>query len=283
MESSMHIKFWGVRGSVPSPGPTTIRYGGNTSCVSIDQGGGKILVLDAGTGIREMGKALEGRQADFFILLSHNHWDHIQGFPFFIPLYQSNRKIFIFPTLHGEEILCSLVEQMDGANSPINTEDLPSHYECVPRNPLNFLGNHGFTVSQIATNHPGGGHGYRIDSGNRSVVYITDNELEPPYQKTTDFEEFVRFCKDVDVLIHDSQYLEQDMPRKHGWGHSLVSQVQTLAAQAEVKHLILFHHDPDRTDKEIDTIQDSARSWFHKNKSNILCTAAFEGLELTVS
>ncbi len=278
----MIIKFWGVRGSIPSPGASTVRYGGNTPCVSIDPGSDKILVLDAGTGIREMGKAVAERITDIYILLSHNHWDHIQGFPFFIPLYRSNQKIYLFPTLHGEELLCSLVEQMDGAHFPVEQEIFASQYECVSHNPISFLLDQGFNISRIATNHPGGGYGYRIDNEGHSVVYITDNELIPPYKKVTEFDEFIPFCANADVLIHDAQYLEQDMPNKLGWGHSLVSQVCELAEAAEVRHLILFHHDPDRTDNEIDSIQETARARFKKNNLPIKCTAAFEGLELKI-
>jgi phosphoribosyl 1,2-cyclic phosphodiesterase len=282
MKPSMTIKFWGVRGSIPTPGASTVRYGGNTSCVSIDLGTDKILVLDAGTGIRELGKSLAKRIADIYILLSHNHWDHIQGFPFFILLYQKNQKIYAFPTLQGEELLCSLFDQMNGSYFPVNPEDLPSQYECVPRNAIGFLRNHGFNISRIATNHPDGGYGYRIDNEGRSVVYITDNELAPPYKGITAFDEFIRFCKQSDVLIHDSQYFDQDVPQKYGWGHSVVSKVCELAFAAEVKHLILFHHDPERTDKELDEIQEKARSWFQKNNRGIRCTAAFEGLELKI-
>ena len=180
----MIVKFWGVRGSIPSPGASTVRYGGNTSCVSVDLGLDKILVLDAGTGIRELGKSLINNNAEIFILLSHNHWDHIQGFPFFAPLYQSNHKIYLFPTLHGEELLCSLIEQMDGIHSPMKPENFALRYECIPRNPIEFLRDHGFNISRIATNHPGGGFGYRIVNEGRSVVYITDNELNPPYTKS---------------------------------------------------------------------------------------------------
>jgi ribonuclease BN (tRNA processing enzyme) len=171
---------------------------------------------------------------------------------------------------------------MNGAYFPLEPEELPSQYQCVPRNPIDFLRDHGFNISQIATNHTGGGCGYRIDNEGRSVVYITDNELNPPYKKTTEFDEFIRFCKQADVLIHDAQYIEQDMLHKHGWGHSRVSWVCELALAAEVKHLILFHHDPDRTDEELDSIQELARSWFQKNNQSILCTAAFEGLELKI-
>jgi phosphoribosyl 1,2-cyclic phosphodiesterase len=282
MKQSMTIKFWGVRGSIPSPGVSTVRYGGNTSCVSIELGSDKILVLDAGTGIRELGKTLRERTAEIYILLSHNHWDHIQGFPFFTPIYEKKRKIYIFPIMKGKKLLCSLIEQMDGANFSVSPKNLPSEYECVTRSPIAYMRDNGFYVSRIATNHPNGCYGYRIINEGRTVAYITDNELSPPYKKATEFDKFVRFCNHADVLIHDAQYIERDMPHKHGWGHSLVSQVCELAMVADVKHLILFHHDPERSDKELDSIQEKARSWFQKNNNSIQCTAAFEGLELEI-
>jgi ribonuclease BN (tRNA processing enzyme) len=135
-------------------------------------------------------------------------------------------------------------------------------------------------VSRIATNHPGGGSGYRLERGGRSVVYLTDNELEPPYKKTTSFDAFVQFCQHADVLIHDAQYLESDMPHKHGWGHSLVSQVQELAVAAEVQHLVLFHHDPDRTDEALDAVQDATQDWLRQQHAPMQCTVAFEGLTI---
>jgi phosphoribosyl 1,2-cyclic phosphodiesterase len=282
MNPSMTVHFWGVRGSFPKPGASTVRYGGNTSCVSIDFLNDKILVLDAGTGIRELGKSIIDLPVKLFILLSHNHWDHVQGFPFFMPVYKSHQKIYVLPTLHGEELLCSLFEQMDGAYFPVDSSNLPSQYECVPQRPVSFLSDQGFNISQIATNHPGGGHGYRIVKDGKTIIYITDNELYPPYKKTTEFDDFVRFCAFADVLIHDSQYIEQDMPAKHGWGHSLVSQACELALEAEVRHLILYHHDPDRSDDELDIIQEKARTWFQNNNPNIQCTVAFEGLELKI-
>lgn len=282
MNPSMTIKFWGVRGSVPSPGESTVRYGGNTSCVSVHLGPDKMLILDAGTGIRELGKTLSGSAADLYVLLSHSHRDHIQGFPFFAPIYKPNQKIYLFPVLHGDEVLFSLFEQMNGAYFPINPENLPSQIQYIKQNSAGFLKEHGINISQIPLNHPDGGYGYRIVNEGRSVVYLTDNELNPPYKKATEFDGFVRFCADADVLIHDAQYLEKDMPHKHGWGHSLVSQACKLAEAANVKHLVLFHHDPDRTDSEIDSIQEDALLWFKKNKTGIQCTVAFEGLELKI-
>lgn len=282
MGSSLSIQFWGVRGSVPSPGPSTVRYGGNTSCVSIDPGEGKVLILDAGTGIRALGKTLEASQEDIFILLSHSHWDHIQGFPFFKPLYQKDRKIYIFPTQQGKDMLCSLIEQMDGAFFPVKPENLPSHHECITEDQVSFLRKHSFHVARIATNHPGGGFGYRVEHNGRSVMYVTDNELDPPYRKTTSYDGFKNFCYRADIMIHDAQYLGKDMPLKHGWGHSQIHQVRQLAADAGVKHLILFHHDPDRTDDELDTIQEETLQWFKENDVTIRCTVAYEGLVLRI-
>jgi phosphoribosyl 1,2-cyclic phosphodiesterase len=259
-----------------------MRYGGNTACVSIDIGGDNILVLDAGTGIRVLGKSLQEGTATIFILLTHTHWDHIQGFPFFCPLYEPERLIYVFPTPIGQAMWCSALEQMDGAHFPVRPAALPSRTQCITRNAMDFLQRHGFCVTQIATNHPGGGSGYRIEHAGRAVVYLTDNELDPPYKQTTTFEEFVRFCQGADVLIHDAQYLKDDMPHKHGWGHSLVHQVCDLAMAARARHLVLYHHDPDRTDDELDSIQKMARAWLRKSAPSIQCTVAYEGLMLQV-
>jgi phosphoribosyl 1,2-cyclic phosphodiesterase len=280
--STLTIKFWGVRGSVPSPGASTIRYGGNTACVSLHLDGGRTLILDAGTGIRTLGQALADDDSDLFVLLSHPHWDHIQGFPFFQPLYQPGRNIYVFPTPRGQSLWCAVLEQMDGAHFPVCASTLPSRTHCVTQDVMIFLRQHGFGISEIATNHPGGSSGYRIENHGRSVVYLTDNELDPPYAKTTSFDAFVAFCRYADVLIHDAQYLESDMPHKHGWGHSLVSQVRELAAAAEVRQLVLFHHDPERTDDELDVIQEETHAWLQKRDTSMWCTAAFEGLVIDI-
>lgn len=276
----MTVKFWGVRGSIPSPGKITTRYGGNTSCVSVHLGADKVLVLDAGTGIRELGKTLVTGTEDIFVLVTHIHWDHIQGFPFFIPIFQKERIIYVFPYLKGKIMFNSLLEQMDGAHFPVTVEHLPSKYRLITEDAVAFLRDHGFHITRIATNHPGGAYGYRIENDSRSVVYLTDNELDPPDQKDTVFNDYVQFCKHADVLIHDAQYIENDMPLKHGWGHSLVSQACKLAAKAGVKQLILYHHDPERTDDQLDLIQADARNWFQKNKQEIQCFVAYEGLVL---
>lgn len=278
MKAAMTLQFWGVRGSIPAPGPSTVRYGGNTACVSLDLGHNTLLVLDAGTGIRALGQDLVARDADIFVLLSHAHWDHIQGFPFFAPLYQPHRLISFLPTPMGRTLWCSALDQMDGAHFPVTPEALPARVRCLMHGGREVFQERGCNLAWIATNHPGGGAGYRIEHGGRSVVYLTDNELEPPYEKATGFDEFVEFCRDTDVLIHDAQYLRSDMPAKHGWGHSLVRQACQLAIAAEVKHLILFHHDPTRTDDGLDVIQEAARARLRTQDRHMQCTMAYEEL-----
>jgi phosphoribosyl 1,2-cyclic phosphodiesterase len=280
----MKITFYGVRGSIPSPGPDTCRYGGNTSCVHIETASGQDLVLDAGTGIRGLGKRLIKKDNTINILLSHGHWDHIQGYPFFMPIYQPDRQIRVYTSAsdgHGQ--ICSLFDQIDGATFPVKATELPSQSECVTDNIETELAAQNINVRRMPINHPGGGYGYRIEEGGTSCAYITDNELEPPGKMSTTYDQWVAFCHGVDVLVHDAQYLENDLPHKHGWGHSLVSQVRQFAVDAEVGCLAMFHHDPDRTDTEIDFIQKDNESFFHgKHAPSIsLCTA--ENMQITLT
>ena len=282
MTTAMTLQFWGVRGSLPTPGPTTVRYGGNTACVSVALGHRTLLVLDAGTGMRSLGEHLAARDTDIFVLLSHAHWDHIQGFPFFAPIYQPHRTVSIVPTRMGSTLWCPTLEQMDGLHFPVTPEALPARMRCLMERGLDVFQERACHLSCIATNHRGGGTGYRIEHAGRSLVYLTDNELKPPYEKATSFDDFVAFCRHTDVLMHDAQYLPSDMPAKRGWGHSLVQQACELAVAAEVKHLILCHHDPARTDDGLDAIQEESRAWIHTRNRPMQCTAAYEGLVVDI-
>src|SRR4029450_12203825 len=216
MPTAMTLQFWGVRGSIPTPGPATVRYGGNTACVSVDLGHDTLLVLDAGTGIRALGEHVAAKDTDVFVLLSHAHWDHIQGFPFFAPIYQPHRMISLFPTYMGHTQWCPTLEQMDGMHFPVTPEDLPAQVLCPMEKGLEVFQERGCHVSWIATNHPGGGTGYRIEHAGRSVVYLTDNELEPPHEKATSFAEFAEFCRHTGVVIPDAQNLRGARGRKRG-------------------------------------------------------------------
>lgn len=280
----MIITFYGVRGSIPSPGEHTVKYGGNTSCVYVELSNGRKLVLDAGTGIRKLGKQLVNSDETVNILLSHAHWDHIQGFPFFDPIYQPGRRIRVFTGGTNENSkLCSMFNQIDGANFPISAADLPSNSERIFDDMETILSGNDIHIRHIAINHPGGGSAFRIEDEGTSCAYITDNELEPPGKVVTSYDQWVDFCRGVDVLIHDAQYLESDMPHKHGWGHSLVSQVRQLAVDAEIGCLAMFHHDPDRSDTEIDFIQQENESFFRGRKAPSISVCAAENMQIRLT
>ncbi|HUB24955.1 MAG TPA: MBL fold metallo-hydrolase [Tepidisphaeraceae bacterium] len=278
--STLTLKLWGVRGSTPSPGPTTVRHGGNTPCISIEMGE-KCLVIDAGTGIRGLGKYLVPSRYEIFVLLTHEHWDHIQGFPFFLPIYQKDRIMTMFPVERGMDFLCSLIDQMDGAHFPVTYKELPSHQECYLGDPMEFLNRSGFKIRRQRTNHPGKCFGYRIDHGKHSIVFMPDNELHPPGKQWTHIDELAKFCHGADILMHDGQFMPSDMPMKRGWGHSLASEACELAARAGVGHLLLFHHDPDRTDDELDVIETDCRAWMAKHSPKTKVSAAAEGMTFT--
>ena len=281
--NKIHVDFWGVRGSVPSPGPETTRYGGNTSCVSITYGN-KILILDAGTGIRNLGSSIIRKpDIEIFVIITHTHWDHIQGFPFFTPIYQPDRPVHMFPTLHKKNlVLSSLIDQMDGAHFPVTPDQVPSNFNFVTENPLEFLAKSGFNIELIPMNHPGGAFGYKLTFDDRVICYYTDNEIDPPYPKTIDLDDLIEQCRNADILIHDAQYTEKDMPLKHGWGHSLISQVTNLGQSANVKNLVYFHHDPESTDDALDAQLKHVAKILKANGSSVIPYFAYEGLRLSV-
>jgi phosphoribosyl 1,2-cyclic phosphodiesterase len=279
----MKITFYGVRGSIPAPGVQTVKYGGNTACVFVEFKNGRHLILDAGTGIRGLGRRLMATQEPINLLLSHVHWDHIQGFPFFAPIYQPGRLLRVFPNaIDGYTTMVALLSQMDGASFPVHRRDLPCDIQCIVGAEQDLLMGNGINVVTQPLNHPGGGRAFRIEEEGASCAYLTDNELFPPYPVSTTYQEWVEFCKGVDVLIHDAQYVEADMPLKHGWGHSVVSQVLALARDAEVGTLVLFHHDPDRSDLELDQIQVQSEQFFVAQKSPVQVICAWEGLVLDI-
>ncbi len=274
----MTITYHGVRGSVPAPGPQTMRYGGNTSCVCVEAED-RVLVLDAGTGIRALGNELAGGDREIYVLFTHLHDDHIQGFPFFQPLYETERTIHL---IHyhppGGDDAWSPLALFDGQHFPLTPDAIPANCHHVEANGCSFLRRQGFDIERLAVNHPGGAYGYQLHDDGGTYVHVPDNELRPPDDATRSFQDLVDFCQGADLLCHDAQYQNDDMPAKWGWGHSRVSQACELAARAEVEGLLLFHHDPTRTDDEIEALQTQARG--HLEKTDVECAAAYEGLRL---
>ncbi len=269
----MIVKFWGVRGSYPISDARALKYGGNTSCVSV-QIGNKLLVIDAGSGVRLLGEALGDEVTDIYFILTHLHRDHLDGFPFFGPLYASGRRVHLIDYKHQKK-RWSLLSMLDGVHYPMRPSSVMADYQRIKRQPMKYLRSEGFNISRLKLNHPGGAYGYRVEHEGRVMVHMPDNELSPK-EPVTSFDDFVSFCEGADLLSHDAMYVSEEMPEKQGWGHSTVLQACYLAREAAVKHLVLFHHAPERMDDTIDAIQDEARDVLADVSVN--CTAAFEGL-----
>lgn len=253
----MKVEFFGVRGSMPSAGSNTHIFGGNTSCVYIEQNNGKDLILDSGTGIVELGTRLLETQSPINILLTHNHWDHIQGFPFFKPIYQPNRNITIVAgNVDDKKSQDAILKQMSGSYFPVCYQDLPASITLNTdlSSQKQFTLN-GFLVSTAPLNHPGGGTAYCIKADEKKIAYVTDNELNPPEKVNTSICEWSNFIEGADLLIHDAQFIDADLPLKHGWGHSTIDQVAELAIKASIKNVIIISHDPSRTDEQLLAIE----------------------------
>lgn len=249
----MELRFWGVRGSIPVPGSETLEVGGNTTCVSIEHNG-YFLVFDAGTGIRRFGQYLEKSthsvSAGGCIFLSHYHWDHIQGLPFFAPAFRAENRFHLYgEQKRGVELEDILAEQMQPPYFPVSMdaqEGLVTFNGIEPGNSLGFGSD--ICVRTIRLNHPNGAIGFRIDSPEGSVCIITDHEhSHDPIDAT-----IVEFARGVDILIHDSPYDpdEKQGPRK-GWGHSSWEEAAMTAKAAEAGMLYLSHHDPDHSDAQV--------------------------------
>ncbi len=279
----MKIKFYGVRGSIATPGSSTIRYGGNTACVSVRSDDGSLFILDAGTGIKSLGDELMEKSSrdDIHLFFSHCHWDHIQGFPFFLPAYQPDQKIHMLTAHMQDDQTHTVLTQMKDPHFPVPSDRLEAEVEMLS------VIKGGLTIgnTQVKTkslNHPGGGSAYRLEMPEGSMAYVTDNELFPPGKPNTSYEEWVDFLQGVDYLIHDAMYLDDELQKTHGWGHSLISQTLQLAVDANVSNLILFHHDPSRTDEQLDQILIKSQVWMELNHPDCQVYMAKEGDEYTV-
>lgn len=288
---TLTLTFWGTRGSVPSPGASTALFGGNTPCVELRTATNALLILDAGTGIRRLGRSLLERArakpivAD--ILLSHAHWDHIQGLPFFAPLFQEGHEF----TIRGApEALASIEQalraQMEPAVFPVSFDAYRSqvHFRALSE----IERGDGYALRTHALRHPGGAIGYRITDGNPgalALVYISDNELghAEGYESAPGWRDaLVAFARDASLLVHDAMYTADEYELHRGWGHSRYEDVVDLALDAGVHRLVLYHHHPERSDiamrEQVAACQERARA----SGARLEVLAAAEGTTLTV-
>ena len=279
----MKVTCWGTRGSIATPGPETARYGGNTTCVEVLLDNGNCLVFDAGTGIRKLGNALiaRGLPVDISLFLTHAHWDHIQGFPFFTPAYVSGNRLQIYGYYQGaEHIEDILVDQMESIHFPVNFNAMQADitFHNITTRTCNI---DGVTISCADINHPGGGVGYRIEADDSVLVFIPDNDLTPSDEEPI-FKQMAEFCQGADLLFHDSQFTPEQYERFPTWGHSNYQRAVKLALVAGVPRLGLFHHDPGHDDNMIDSMVFQSRNIIHEADASVECFGAREGETLEV-
>ncbi len=297
-----YLKLWGVRGSIPVPGPTTILYGGNTSCVEV-RAEGEIIILDAGSGIRPLGLALDKefgrRPIRLTLLITHTHWDHIQGLPFFAPAYDSKNLIRVLGYEGARAGLSTILAgQMETQFFPVGLRDLPSHIAIEELQDMEFhIGS--VRVRAKFANHPGICAGYRLFTKSGSIAFLPDNE---PYDSlklelaardgvseeealtfaAAERQKVVEFLEDCDIALLDAQYTDEEYPQHVGWGHGSLSSVVSLALDAKVRTLVLFHHDPNHDDVMIDEMQARARAQVAASGKTMEVCAAREGMEIAL-
>jgi phosphoribosyl 1,2-cyclic phosphodiesterase len=289
---TLHLRFWGTRGSIPAPGPDTVRYGGNTPCIEVRTGTGWLIVLDAGTGMRELGRSLvasangNGIAGDIF--LTHAHWDHIQGIPFFAPIFQQGNHFTIWGSKTLETSIDRVIrDQMSPVVFPVTFEGLSARIDFREIAEERHDGN-GYEVRAFAVQHPGGALGYRFSSADRlghSFVYISDNELGSggTYASRDSWRhDLVEFIRGAVLLVHDATYTADEYEAHRGWGHSTYEDAVSLALDAGVDELVLFHHKPERSDSELDQCVARARELVERRGGALRVTAAAEGMSLRV-
>ena len=296
------VRFWGVRGSIPTPGIETAKFGGNTSCIEV-RVGDQVIVLDAGSGIRALGQALmrefHNKPLDITMLVTHTHWDHIQGFPFFIPAYNPKVNVRIVGyegAVHG--LRGALFEQMQSAFFPVGLNQMASHVTFEELSEMEFELD-AVKVRTIFANHPGICLGYRLSTPSGDIVYMPDHEayerheierqkiagetsqVSLDYARAQD-EKVIEFIRQADVLIGDTQYDTTEYPSRLGWGHTCADDAVDLAMRAGVKHLFLFHHDPDHHDDKMTTMIAHAEKKVAAAGSTMMVSAAREGAEFVL-
>ncbi len=307
MDRGILLRFWGVRGSIPCPGPSTVKYGGNTTCLELRFGErNQLVIIDAGSGIRPLGDFLMKNdfprgpiQTD--ILISHTHWDHIMGFPFFTPIYIKSSRINVYgPVTYEEDTLDRIIgDQLRYRYFPVRQEELAATIRYHQLRETSFLLGDEVFVTTKYLNHPILCLGYRFEYKGKVLCTAYDTEpfrnvfptdpAHPDYDPVAaeegelaareETEKFLRFIKGADLLVHDTQYtLEEYKASRIGWGHSTYEHAINSAHKAGVKKLILFHHDPLRTDEQLDTLAEKYRSAI-KGRTSLQIEIAQEGKE----
>lgn len=277
----MLIRCWGARGSIPVSGREYLRYGGDTSCIEIRTADDRIVIIDAGSGIRRLGnRLLDEKRLNYTLFFTHSHWDHIMGFPFFRPIYRSGTRISLFGCPFAQNSVREMISRiMTPPNFPVSFDEIKAkiQYRDVCRETFRFGG---LTVTSIPISHPDQGMGYRFEENGRSFVFLTDNELSYRHPGGMTYEDYRAFAEGADLLLHDAEYRPRDYRLTRTWGHSVYTDALRLGLDAGVGRLGLYHHNQERTDTAVDEIVADCRRIIADRP--LECFAAHQDLEIVV-
>ncbi len=281
----MLARVWGCRGSLASPGPETVRYGGNTSCVEVRTAEGDLVILDAGTGIRPLGNTLMGElPRTFHILLTHLHLDHLEGLGFFGPLWSKDVDLHIWgPPSPLRSLERRIAQYLSPPLFPVHLQDIPSRpkFHDVPDDDWKIGGT---KVSAKPVSHRGPTVGYRLEENGQALAYIPDHEPALGVDLRSVEPEWISghaVANGVEVLLHDAQYTEEEYPIRIGWGHSSVAHVAAFAAVSDVRRLVMFHHDPMHSDDQLESMLERVRELYDGRGAEPVL--AYEGMELDLT
>jgi len=270
----MQITCWGSRGSIPVSGKQYLRYGGDTTCLEIRAASGEIIIVDAGTGIRRLGnKLIDEKNRRYHFIITHAHWDHLMGFPFFKPLYEPGAVFMMhrcpFPKKFVENMITRI---MTPPNFPVRYSALKAEI-TYERSCSTYFSIGSVRVEPIPLSHPNMGSGYKFIEGGKTFVFLTDNELGYTHPGGRSFAEYVKFCAKADLLFHDAEYTPQEYERQILWGHSAYTEALDLAMEANVQRFGLFHLNQERSDAQVDEIVDDCRRIVIEKGSDLECFA----------
>ncbi len=277
----MIIRCWGARGSIPVSGKEYLKYGGDTTCIEIRTSDDKVVIIDAGSGIRRLGnKLLAENRHEYYMIFTHAHWDHLIGFPFFKPLHSEEAFIKMTGCPFAQASIKEMISRvMRPPNFPVKYSDILADIDYQGAADAAFtIGS--MTVESIPLSHPNYGTGYKFIEDGKVFVFLTDNELAYKHPGGLDYEDYLNFSAGADLLIHDAEYTEEDYTSKKEWGHSVYTDALRLALEAEAKRLVLFHHNQERTDSEVDDIVRDCKEMIDKRGSSMECTAADQEMEI---
>jgi phosphoribosyl 1,2-cyclic phosphodiesterase len=282
----MIVRCWGARGSIPVFGKEYLRYGGSTTCLELRTAGDDIMVIDAGTGIRQLGnRLLEEKRTNCTLFFTHAHWDHLMGFPFFRPVYRKDFSLTVYgcPLEDGDmkQLLSGL---MSPPYFPVPLHGLHADVQWMRDAPTDTpIIVNGVSVRSIPLNHPNRGLGYKFVENGRTFVFLTDNELDGTHAGGRSYEEYVAFCTGADLLIHDAEFTEEEYAATRGWGHSTWTRALQLAMDAGVHRFGLFHHNQDHSDDVIDGIVTRCLAQLRQHGVEMQCFGVREGMEIDLS